>query len=93
MVFAVNFLTAKLPVLQVLIVMQITAHQNIITVLRNSSLCCCYPFSFGNWQGNDLVTETLRKTAYAPNFNFTQIAELQWYYPIRFLPSHTYSDY
>lgn len=73
--------------------MQIAAHQNISTVPRNSSLCCCYLFSFGNWQGNDLVTETLRKIAYAPNFNFTQIVELQRYYPIRFLPSHTYSDY
>lgn len=73
--------------------MQITAHQNISTVFRNSSLCCCYLFFSGNWQGNDLVTETLRKTAYAPNFNFTQIAELQRCYPIRFLPFHTYSDY
>lgn len=72
--------------------MQTTADQNISTGHCNSLLCCCYPFSFGNWQGNDLVTETLRKTAYVPNFNFTQIAELQWYYPIRFLPSHTYSD-
>ena len=73
--------------------MQITAHQNIRTVPRNSSLCYCYLLSFGNWQGNDLVTETLRKTAYAPNFIFIQIVELQQCYPIRFLPFHTYSDY
>lgn len=73
--------------------MQITAHQNISTVSCNSSLCYCYLFFSGNWQGNDLVTETLRKTAYASNFNFTQIVELQRCYPIRFLPFHTYSDY
>jgi len=73
--------------------MQIAAYQNISTLSCNSLLCYCYPFSFGNWQGNDLVTETLHKTAYTPNFNFTQIAELQWCYPIRFLPSHTYSNY
>lgn len=73
--------------------MQITAYQNISTDPDNSSLCCCYLFFFGNWQGNDLVTETLSKTAYAPNFNFTQIAELQRCYPIFFFPFHTCYDY
>lgn len=73
--------------------MQITAYQNIRTTTRNSILCYCYLSYFGNWQGNDLVTEIPRKIAKTPNFNYTQIAELQQCYPIRFLSFLTPKDY
>lgn len=61
--FVVRNLTTKLPVLQVLFVMQNTVNQNKITRTVFLRSATSYLLRFGNYRGNGLVTQILQYLA------------------------------